>query len=892
MSSQSSSADTLTALWNHLPGLAWAVTPDRVLVAVSDDLLHLLAVRRAAVLHQDISALFCHQTHTLPVGGLAALVQHLEEVLSTGQEQTLHVPAKQVDHRSFRLQYRPVLKDDSSVAFVVHQATDVTELSDPPTVESKFQALVEASSQMVWITNAAGELVEEASSWESFTGQTFAEYRGMGWANALHPEQRERVVDSWLQSIRNQTNAQAMVRTRHASGTWRWLAMRAAPFRNAAGQVEGWIGMSLDFTRQKQTIDDLRKSETRYRALVAHLPGGAAFEVDHNLRYRVADGQALREEGMLPADLEGKTLEEAFGPEAAATYAPLYQQVLSGIPFELEHQARDRTYVSRGVPLYDKAGKIYAALAVSYDITERKLAEEALLQAKEAAEQAGRAKEDFLSHMSHEIRTPLNAVVGLANLLLEQSLNPTQTEQLQTLKFSADNLRRLVDDVLDFSKIQAGGVVLDETSVRLADLINSLQKAHQPHAQQQDTRLAFHLDPALPPEVCLNSLKLSQVLHNLLSNALKFTRKGSVTLEVSLPDDRPVSDRFSINFSVRDTGIGIPPEKLTTIFDAFTQADSSTARKYGGTGLGLSITRDLLALMGSRIELESEPAVGSRFFFTLPVSIAMPAERTTPALVPEANLSDLQLLMVEDMAVNRMVFQQFLRHWWQIQSDEAVNGEEAVAMAKQKQYDLILMDVRMPVMDGYQATQAIRSLPHGKYEHTPIIALTADTAEELHKRANPSLFTDVITKPFAPEKAQQTIIRHLTTRSPDRAAASHHIVKPLSDKLTALFNDAPAEISPFLNGALAELRTLRATLGQALSSQDKQHFADAAHRVRQMLDLLELGALQTHLNEGVQLLAESPTVAQIDEVRRRGNTLIDQALSIVENALEHSSSQK
>ncbi|MGB3779180.1 MAG: PAS domain-containing protein [Tunicatimonas sp.] len=880
--------DLHTTLWNQLPGLNWAVNRERILVAVSDDLLDLLEVDRAAVLHQDIATLFSRQSHTLPAGGLSTLVHQLKEIVQSGQECVLRSVTDQRG-RTFELRYRPVLGQNSAVAFVIHQATEVAKPPPAPIspIEAKFQALVETSAQMVWITNAAGELAEETPSWQAFTGQTYEEYRGMGWVNALHPEQRERVVNSWKQCIANQTTARTLVRTRHTSGGWRWVAMRAAPFRNAAGEVEGWIGMSLDFTEQKQAAEHLRQSETRYRALVAHLPGGAAFEVDHELRYRVADGQALREAGLSPADLEGKTIWEAHDTELTDTYASLYRQALSGEPFEWEHQAHDRTYVSRGVPLHDKEGNIYAALAVSYDITERKQAEEAMLQAKEAAEQAARAKEDFLSHMSHEIRTPLNAVVGLANLLLQQNTNATQTEHLQTLKFSADNLRMLVDDILDFSKLQAGKVTLDKTPVRLAELLTSLQKAHQPHAQQQETDLAFHLDPNLPEHMLLDQLKLSQVLHNLLSKALKFTREGNVTLKVSLREKSaaaPENEQLLMDFSVHDTGIGIPPDQLATIFEVFTQADSSTARQYGGTGLGLSITQGLLELMDSRIEVESQPGVGSRFFFALPASKTSRPEDVTGESLPKVDFSDLQVLLVEDLAVNRMIFQQFLRHWWQVQPDEAVNGQEAVAMARQKQYDLILMDVRMPVMDGYEATRAIRALPHGGYEQTPIIALTADTVNELHKHAAASLFTDVITKPFVPERAQQTILRYLLARPPVSADAATPRAEPSLDKLTELFADEPS-IHSFLSDALLELRSLRTVLHQSLTSQQQQPLEDTVHRTQQLLSLLGLTVIYDHLARCQQLLTEDPTGAQLDEARRQGETLLSQAIASLEDRL-------
>lgn len=880
-------------LWNQLPGLIWAVNQERVLVAASDDLLNLLEADRSAVLQQDITALFRHHAHTLPEGGLNALVQHLNEITRTGQERVLRSAPNQPDQpgRTYALRYRPVLDSDQSVQYIVHQATETTEphpaIFSP--IEPKFQALVETSAQMVWITNARGELAKETPSWQSFTGQTYDEYRGMGWINALHPDQRSRVMDSWKERIKHHTTARASVRIKHKSGDWRWVAMRAAPFRNAAGQVEGWIGMSLDFTEQKQAVEALRQSETRYRALVAHLPGGAAFEVDHDLRYRVADGQALREAGLTPADLEGKTIWEVQDTELAAVYETLYRQALSGEPFQWEHQNHDHTYVSRGVPLYNEAGNIYAALAVSYDITERKKSEEELLQAKEAAEAATRAKEEFLAHMSHEIRSPLNAVVGLANLLLQQNDNPTQTEYLQTLKFSADNLRMLVDDILDFSKIQAGKMTLDEIPVRLSELITSLQKAHQLHADEQDTILEFQLDPNLPEVVRTDPLKLSQVLHNLLSNALKFTQEGTVTLRASLRQNGSTKvskgKQLLIDFSVQDTGIGILPDKLATIFEAFTQADTSTARQYGGTGLGLSITRHLLELMGSRIAVESKPQVGSRFFFSLPVRKGALQKSPTAEVAPPISLAHLRVLLVDDMAVNRMVFQQFLQHWWQIESDEASNGQEAVTMVQQKQYDLILMDVRMPVMDGYEAVRTIRALANDQYAQTPIIALTADTVDEIRKYASSSLFTDVITKPFVPEKAQQIIARHVLS--------THIVPQPASvtelplKKLTTLFASSPSKVQIALKEALDELRLLRATLGQALADRDELALKEAHHRSKQLLSFLDLDAVEEHLTQCQQLLTANPMDPQLSEARQRGKAMLTQAIASVEETLKN-----
>ncbi len=756
------------------------------------------------------------------------------------------------------------------------------------------------------------------------------------------------------------------------------------------------------------------ENAAQLRALVANLPGAAVFEVDHDLRYRLADGEALREAGLTPADLEGKTIREVLGAERADVYEPLYRQALAGRSFEIEHRDHGRDFVTRGTPLRNQAGEIYAALAVSYDINERKHAEEALRQseehlqlimqsaidyaiftmdldrrvtrwnagaqrllgyteaeiigqlgdvvftpedqekgmmerearvateeghfanerwhlrkdgsrfwgsgftmplrtsegkvrgflkimrddterrrteaalqqAKETAEQAAHAKEDFLAHMSHEIRTPLNAVVGLSNLLLQQDLPPEAQENVEILKFSADNLRLLVDDILDFSKIQAGKAVLEETPVRLSELFASLQKAHQPRADEQGTTLQFRADPQLPEVVRTDALKLSQVLNNLLSNALKFTQAGQVTVRATL--NRQEADNLWIDISVQDTGIGIAPDKLATIFDAFTQADNSTVRQYGGTGLGLSISRLLLELMGSRIKVESEVGQGSRFYFTLPAKkeaqAAEPDSADTDMAIPAVDWSTLKVLLVEDLAVNRMIFEQFLRQWGLTELDEAVNGEEAVAMAQQKRYDLILMDVRMPVMDGYQATQAIRSLPDDAHRQVPIIALTADTVDEIKKHTESPLFTDVITKPFVPEDAQRKIIRHLLP--PSDVTDEFTTAKVSLKKLKKLFEKDSPSVRLFVEEAVAELGRMRRNFNQAMPARDETALVNLNHKASFMLDLLALYDLKDYLRLCLVLVMDQVDADTLEEAHQEGEAMIDQAIASLEEHLQ------
>ncbi len=312
----------------------------------------------------------------------------------------------------------------------------------------------------------------------------------------------------------------------------------------------------------------------------------------------------------------------------------------------------------------------------------------------------------------------------------------------------------LVNDILDVSKIEAGKVAVEQVPFSLASLLTSLQQAHRLHAQEGYNKLVIEQASDVPTLVVGDPVKLGQVLNNLLSNALKFTKGGQVRLSVSLENRQ--EDTFTLLFSVQDSGIGISSDNIERIFDKFTQADNTTQRHFGGTGLGLSITKMLLELMGSVIRVESEAGRGARFYFSLTLeraeaSVLEHKILTRGTLASERLPPTFRLLIVEDVAINRMILQQYLQDHLGITADEAINGEEAVQRVSENEYDLVLMDVRMPVMDGYEATRLIRAMDNEK-RNLPIIALTADTRDTL-KSAEAAHFNDVVTKPFRSEKS-------------------------------------------------------------------------------------------------------------------------------------------
>lgn len=381
-----------------------------------------------------------------------------------------------------------------------------------------------------------------------------------------------------------------------------------------------------------------------------------------------------------------------------------------------------------------------------------------LNKAKKEAEQGLVAKSDFLSNMSHEIRTPLNSVIGLSHILLENKPREDQKEQLNVLLFSANNLLTIVNDILDYSKIEAGKINFEYIDMDLVKVFQDILSGMKTIADEKGIELILEKDPAFNTRIISDPTRISQVVANLLQNAIKFTRKGHVKLVIR--QVKMSKQHVTLTIRIEDTGIGIAAEKQKLIFDRFTQADTSTSRSFGGTGLGLSICKKILELQGSQLQLESEPGTGSTFFFTqtFPVSQAFNFSQDDPVIQIEKGrpLSGIPILMAEDNELNVLVAKTFLEKWG-ANIDVAVNGEEAVKKLDPAKHKLVLMDMHMPVMDGYEAISAIRA----KGIEIPIVALTASLPSEVEEKAKDLSINGIVTKPFEPEEFLKLLIKIL-----------------------------------------------------------------------------------------------------------------------------------
>ncbi|HSV89404.1 MAG TPA: PAS domain S-box protein [Bacteroidales bacterium] len=400
--------------------------------------------------------------------------------------------------------------------------------------------------------------------------------------------------------------------------------------------------------------------------------------------------------------------------------------------------------------------------AVIRDISQRLRAEQELRQTRDMAEKARKAQAEFLSMMSHEIRTPLNAVVSLTDLMLNENPNPTILENLQPVNVSAKHLLGLIDDILDYNKIESGNILFEARDFDIRIMIRQACNTFEQRIREKNLSFYYDVNTNVPKYLKSDTLRLKQILLNLLSNAVKFTEKGHIRLLVDCISE--TNESHQIRFCVEDTGIGIRKERLDQIFDRFTQADLSTTRRFGGSGLGLSISKRLVELQGGKINVESNYGQGSTFCFMLPMQTGNIENLTKLPNNESASfdtLEGLKILMVEDDKVNQFVGKQIIQNKGKAFLEIASDGEEALLLLKTKKYDLILMDLLLPGMDGYELTRVIRENPEGDilYSKIPIIVLTADAFMETRSKAFEAGVNDFITKPVDFVKLLKTINR-------------------------------------------------------------------------------------------------------------------------------------
>ena len=521
----------------------------------------------------------------------------------------------------------------------------------------------------------------------------------------------------------------------------------------------------------------------------------------------------------------------------------------------------------------DAEGKPLLNRTTLFNITDRKNYERELVLARKRAEDAARAKADFLSMISHEIRTPMNAIIGLSGLLLQTTLSAEQEKYITILQASSENLLGLLNNILDFSKIEAGKVSLEQRRFNLRQLIYGVFYSLNVKAEEKQLLVRVEIDEQVPTWLMGDPIKLGQVLTNLLANAIKFTEFGSVTLVVR--PQGPVTDHVSLDLQVTDTGIGIPEDRQAQVFEEFTQASYDINLKYGGTGLGLAICQKLLELHGSKLAVKSSPGQGSTFSFGLRMKVA---EQTEDAAVPtqasgqnSQTLKGLKVLVAEDNSVNVFVLTQFLRRWG-VDFDVVGNGKLAVQKVQETPYELVLMDLQMPELNGYDATRTIRQLPDERFQRLPIIALTASNRIGLEDRVSSAGFTDFSGKPFKPDELFARLAQHglrfragpespRPTQAPTSERRPPAALEPLPrftlEGFRSLAEGDPEALIEFSTLSINSCEQHKQDFQRALESGSAEEYDFYLHKMKMTLEMLQADALQRSLGYGRKLLSDN-----------------------------------
>ena len=494
-----------------------------------------------------------------------------------------------------------------------------------------------------------------------------------------------------------------------------------------------------DITDRKEAEREVRESRQRLQAIVDNLPSVVILK-DREGRHQLVNAFYEKAVGVSPQAMLGKTDAEVMPRDIAEAIMAVDRQIMDtgeGTTFEerVPHpDGTDHDYLTTKVPLFDEGGEVKGVVGLATDITERKRMEYELAAAKEAADEANRAKSDFLANMSHEIRTPMNAVIGMAHLALQTELTPKQHDYLKKIDASAHSLLRIINDILDFSKIEAGKLEMEAVQFHLEDVLDNLSTLISVKAQEKGVELIFDTDPEAPLSLVGDPLRLGQVLINLCGNSIKFTSEGEIVVRTKLLEKTGETARMQ--FSVHDTGIGMTPEQAAKLFQPFTQADTSTTRKYGGTGLGLTICKRLVEMMGGEIWVESAQGEGSTFLFNATFGLMADAGKRRAQVV--GDLRGMRVLVVDDSATSRDILVEALAAMT-FKPEAVEGGPQALAELDRaagsgEPYELVLMDWKMPGMDGIETSKRIKS--DGKLPSTPtIIMVTAYGREEIMQQA-------------------------------------------------------------------------------------------------------------------------------------------------------------
>ena len=655
-----------------------------------------------------------------------------------------------------------------------------------------------------------------------------------------------------------------------------------------------------DITEPKKAKVDLETTYKRLETLIINLQSGILLE-DEN-RNIIITNQEFCDVFDIPASPEsliGMDCSDSAKQSAHLLAHPnQFIESIADVLKNRETRINERVEFADGriferdyIPIFSN-DRYFGHLWQYKNITDKIKYQDELKVAKQFAEEANISKSRFLANTSHEIRTPLNAIYGFSKLLDETKKSNEQEKYISGIKTSSHNLLNVINDVLDFSKIESGETKLDYTACHLPEMVNQLYQTFEFRAEEKGIQLSFNIDSDIHPYIFTDIAKLNQILLNLLSNAIKFTHKGWVKFECIL--ENSTNDKETVRFIVSDTGIGIDKKSLADIFENFKQEDDSTTRKYGGTGLGLAISKQLVELMDSEIHVESTKGIGSRFFFNLEFKKAKQEDikqKSTHVIVDEELLKGKRILLVEDNEFNQIIAISMLEKW-QIDIDTAENGKIAIEKLKHQNFDLILMDKQMPIMDGIQASKIIRQ---EMKLNVPIIALTANVLKGVITACKEAGMNDYISKPFEPELLFHKMVTILNLNGyRNSELTENHLKSEIQipdkvldlSKLEKMMNNEDEMVKRMLIKFNDLTPSYLDDLDKAFNTQNWEELSKIAHKIKPSINLVGIESLTTDFQNLEAFALDEKDLKSIPEIIGRINNYMPQMFQEIEEKLK------
>ena len=717
--------------------------------------------------------------------------------------------------------------------------------------EEKYKQLVEEASDIIYRTDFNGNFTYANSIAERIMQMTKEQIIGKNFLELVHPSWREQAATFYLKQFKEKTPMTYFeFPALDKQNKELWLGQNVKLILDK-DRIAGFHAVARDVSDRVNAQIELKKNEEKYRGIIENLDLGI-LEVNNDGIIVKAYQKYCQLTGYSEEELIGKSSIDILidaEQKRIMQHEVEKREIGASSVYELKINCKNnikKWVLISGSPIYDQDNNVIGSIGIHLDITERKEFEQKLVFAKQAAEHSQKIKEEFLANMSHEIRTPMNGILGMSKLLSAAELSSKNREYLNSIQTSAKNLLVIINDILDLSKIEAGKLTLEKIAFKISHVLKNAVETVNYLAVEKDLFITLDLEEKLIDLIVLGDpTRLNQILINLINNAIKFTTKGEIKIVCS---GKIINQKnIQIQFQIIDQGIGIPSNKLNSIFESFSQADTSTTRKYGGTGLGLSICKTLVELQNGTITVESTVNIGTTFLFSIPYEIGdvvdLPSKKDEEIFYAFNNLN---LLLVEDHKINQVYAVSILENH-KINVDIAENGAEAIEKLKLKKYDIILMDMQMPIMGGLEATKIIRNQLK---LFTPIIALTANAIQGESDKCIEAGMNEFVSKPFEEKQLINKIAKLFKSEMPKinlndiTSDVNPDEVLYTTTKLEEMSRGNKAFVDKLVKLFKEETPKSIQALNEYLDKKEYDKLKAAAHKMKPSIDMMDIKTIK------------------------------------------------